>query len=119
MRIEVFGVIPSKSNSYKMGRGNFYRDDKVGQYEIDFHLQTGQIPKMTFDKNADLYVSYEFYLKNMSQDADNCEKTINDCLQKFNIISNDKKIIEHHAKKISDKMNPRAIITIKEIENEG
>ena len=115
MKFIVPGVVPSKANSYGMGRGNFYKKQEVKLYEADFHLQTALVKKHTFDKKDNLFVEYFFYLRNMGQDADNVEKTVNDCMQKCGIIENDKRIIKHTATKISDRINPRVEISIERL----
>jgi Holliday junction resolvase RusA-like endonuclease len=115
IKLIVFGVVPSKSNTYRIGRGSFYRNPKIKQYEDSFRVQTCRVKKNTFDKEAKLFVRYEFHVANMGQDSDNIENTINDCLQKCEIIPNDNKIIVHHTTKISCKSDPKIIVTIEEI----
>ena len=115
MKFIVLGVVPSKANSYGMGRGNFYKKHEVGKYEMDFKCQTATVPKHSFDKKDNLFVEYLFYLRNMGQDADNVEKTVNDCMQKCGIIENDKRIIKHTTTKISDRVNPRVEISIERV----
>ena len=112
IEIEVEGKVPSKSNTYGIGRGNFYKATVVDDYETTFFYQTLNVPKSTFKPDEYLCIEYWFYVKNMGQDADNIEKTVNDCLQKCCIIHNDKKIIEHHTYKIPDRKNPRIKLKI-------
>ena len=115
VKLEISGIVPSKSNTYRMGRGNFYKSEVVSDYESNFRWQTMRVPKNQFDKKANLFVTYDLYVGNMGQDSDNIEKTINDCLQKCEIIPNDNKIIVHHTIKSRDIKNPRVVVTIEEL----
>lgn len=113
VKFMVSGIVPSKANTYKRGRwGGIYVDAEVRKYQNDFDWQTKRVPKGEFDKKDDLKVAYKFYVSNMGQDADNIEKTVNDCMQKVGIIPNDKKIIKHTTEKIADKENPRIEVEI-------
>jgi len=111
----VNGIVPSKSNTYGFGKGNFYKAAKVRQYEADFAWQTKNVKKNTFEKDDKLYICYKCYVGNMAQDVDNILKTINDSLQKTEIIKNDKRIILHRAYKQRDKENPRVEIKIRKL----
>lgn len=117
IEFEVKGIVPSKANCYRKGRYSFYKDDKVKYYETDFRYQTQKVPKNTFCSDTALFIKYEFHIKNMRQDCDNIEKTVNDCLEKCEIIPNDKNILYHFTMKIQDRENPRVRISISELAN--
>ena len=110
----VMGKIPAKANKYLISRSRMYKDSSVTAYEESFMFQVAKVPKNHFNDKDRLKVNYEFYIDH-DCDADNMEKTVNDCMQKNAIIINDNRIDYHTTRKIKDK-NPRCIIQIEKLE---
>jgi Holliday junction resolvase RusA-like endonuclease len=88
----IHGNIPSKANTYKMAQGFFYKDKKVVQYEKDFAKQVTSMAKNKFGIKDCLSVELICYLKNKNHDLDNASKIILDCLQKNEVIPNDRQV---------------------------
>ena len=113
----ILGKVPSKSNCYKIikinGKSTIGKSAAVESYERKFFLQCKH-RKMRIKNYFALRLDV-FYETN-SPDLDNSLKVILDCLQKCEVIVNDRYCTEIHARKFVDKKNPRVEIVI-EIED--
>jgi Holliday junction resolvase RusA-like endonuclease len=114
------GNPPSKSNSYKIitiyGHGSLGKTPALRKYERDFALQ---IPE-TYKNQLTAYKWYRIYLAvyfdNNRQDLDNAAKIILDCLQKNEVVKNDRAVKFLGMAKYFDKTNPRVEIQIEGID---
>ena len=113
IHFEVEGKVPAKANKYKLCRGRIYKEAEVVNYERSFEFQTAKVQKGFFPDRARLQVVYQFFVGH-DCDADNMEKTVNDCMQKTGIIANDNKIDYHTCRKVKGSDRPRVVITISE-----
>lgn len=116
MIIELPFRIASKKNSKRIIMvGRYPRLISSKQY-LEFetkaikHLRQSY-PEAHFD--GFVYINYLFYMKGkIDADTDNMEASINDVLEKAGIITNDKYIVEHHAKKIAGAKDFRTVLEI-------
>ena len=122
LTLTIYGKVPAKSSSrkliynYKLGRQMIVSSDEVEQYEIDFEKQITSKYKNKFNPDSRLDVSIIWYTDSNRQDIDSPSKCIFDCLQKCEVIKNDNRIDEFYIVRGIDKLNPRIIITIEEIQ---
>jgi Holliday junction resolvase RusA-like endonuclease len=110
----VFGVVPSKSNSYRIVRINnasrIAKSKSVTNYEDSFILQC------TLYRNANIETDFNFYMDvfypSRRSDIDGSLKVVLDCLQKVNAIKNDNLCQKIVVRKFLDKSNPRVEFVI-------
>ena len=113
----IFGVVPSKSNSYKIikfgGHASLGKTPALTKYENSFFIQCHQY------RNANIAGYFELHLRvfypSERADLDNSLKIILDCLQKVKAIRNDNKCVKIIAEKYLDKERPRIEFFINEI----
>jgi Holliday junction resolvase RusA-like endonuclease len=84
------GNPPSKSNSYSIRGGHFYKKNNVSEYEKSFALQTLKVPKNLFNRKDSLSCKITWYRDSRRQDIDNIIKVLWDCMQNCCIIPNDR-----------------------------
>ena len=113
----IYGTIPSKSNSYTIGRVNdkpcIVKSNQMKAYERSFTKQCikyrGRSISTPFKLVCDVY--YPDY----SHDLDNSLKGLLDCLQYVGAITNDNLCVEILATRHYDKFKPRVEFEIQEI----
>lgn len=109
MEQKIIGQVPSKSNSYMIGKiGGHYtilKKAAVKRYERQFLLQCNHYRDW---KYGGLFkIAIDVFCSTMSHDLDNTLKVVLDCLQYCNAIKNDNQCIDIHARKFIDKKEPR------------
>lgn len=113
----IIGKVPSKSNSYKIikkdGKFSLAKKPALINYENAFGYQCHS--KNLMITGRFIFTADIFYEDNRP-DLDNSFKILLDCLQKFNVIKNDRSCVEIVARKHIDKKNPRVEFTIKELQ---
>ncbi len=121
MKQTILGVVPSKSNCYKIitryKNGKAYsslgKTDKLRAYERAFHLQCARY------RNAHIAEAFEFemdvFYPSARADLDNSLKVVLDCLQKAEAITNDRNCIGLKIRRFIDNANPRIEFTINPI----
>ena len=114
MKITILGSIPSKSNGYKVGGKNFYKDKKLVDYERSFALQLLQYTKQKCIEN-DFSIEVDVYYDSRRADLDNCFKILFDSLQKNELIKNDRYCQRIVANRHLDKLNPRVEFVLTEL----
>lgn len=116
-RAIVKGVVPSKSNSYRIitinGHASLTKTKAIKSYEESFLWQVGAIRDANIDEPFEFYL--DVYFPSKRSDLDGCFKAVLDCLQKAKVIKNDNNCCMIHARKFIDKENPRVEIEIKTI----
>lgn len=112
----IHGVVPSKSNCYRIGHKGLFKTKALTDYESRFFIQC-----KSRGRNVEGY--FEFHVKvfypSERADLDNAMKILLDCAQKCGVIKNDNKCIKIIAEKYLDKKNPRAefkIISVAQLE---
>lgn len=117
MKQVIYGLCPSKSNSYKIitvhGHGSLAKTPALRKYENDFFIQCNQYRNKNIEGYFELYV--DVFYPNQRSDLDNALKVIFDCLQKCKAIANDNKAVKIVAQKFLDKEKPRVEFEIKEV----
>lgn len=112
----IYGKPPSKSNNYHSGRyGQFYKDPKVKQYEMDFAKQIKARDKNKFPDKTRLWINIDWFTDSFRADIDGINKVIFDCLQKNGVIINDNRVDRLTEKRYIDKDCCRVEICICEI----
>ena len=106
----IYGVVPSKSNSYRIGGKFIYKTKALKDYEESFVSQC----KFYKDANiqGNLRIDIVVYYPNRRSDLDGVSKAVLDLLQKVNAFDNDNKVAELFLKKGLDKENPRIEFSI-------
>lgn len=115
----IHGHPPSKSNSYEIvnvgGRGTLAKTLQMRIYERDFGYQCTI-------KGAKISVPFrlavDVYFRSNRSDLDNSLKIILDCLQKYEVIVNDRQCVEIMARKFIDKEDPRIVFDVVPLEEE-
>ena len=110
----IIGNTPSKSNCYKiitikkkgkMPYSSLGKTKKLKDYENSFYQQVGKIRGQMID---DLFkFEIDVYYPSARADLDNSLKIVLDCLQKSEVIKNDNKCTDIHARRFIDRNNPR------------
>lgn len=118
MEIEtILGEVVAKANHYmavpdKQGGRRIIKDEAIRAYERAFKQQC--------TKYKDKRIAFPFYLyvkvfyRNANHDLDNSLKTLLDCLQYCNVITNDNLCVQIVAEKHRDPRNPRLEYGIRE-----
>lgn len=113
----IHGQVPSKANSYKVitikGHGALGKTKALTDYENAFYFEC---PLRDINIQSFFKVKIDVYFTSLSHDLDNAAKIILDCLQACKVIKNDNRCMELNMRKFKDAANPRAEITITEIE---
>ena len=121
-KIIIYGRVPSKSNSYKLGKMKsklgqpcfMYKAKGLTKYEEDFYIQLPpEIRGININKWFKLEV--DIYYPSKRLDLDNSLKIILDCLENSKVIKNDNLCARIEASKAIDKKNPRIEFMIKQI----
>lgn len=113
MKQIIQGLVPSKSNGYKIGQSGLFKTKVLTAYESAFYLQCNHYRNKNIDGFFELHL--EVYYPNMRSDLDGCLKIILDCLQKCKAVKNDNRAVKIIAQKFVDKTNPRIEFEIKEV----
>lgn len=112
-RVIIYGNVPQKSNSYRIGDKRLFKTSALTAYEDRFYLQMGAY------RNLNIQGFFEFninvYFPSMRSDLDNALKVCLDCLQRGGAIKNDNRCVKIVAQKFVDKNNPRIEFNINEI----
>lgn len=112
----IHGLIPSKSNQYKIitlnGHGSLAKTSAMKDFEKKFYLQCGYRNK-NIQGFFELYA--DVYFQSNQPDLDNSLKGLLDCLQSCRAIKNDRNCVKIVANKFIDKLNPRIEFTIVEV----
>lgn len=107
-RQTIYGLPPSKSNSYKIirirGIHTLGKTPATKKYEECFFMQCG-LRRANIDRRYKLTV--DVYFSSDRPDLDNALKVIQDCLQTCRAVKNDRLCSEIHARKLIDKEHPR------------
>jgi Holliday junction resolvase RusA-like endonuclease len=122
--IKILGNIPSKSNSYvpvtvgggydvqngKLVKGTsssaLKKGQKIRDYEMSFLAQLPwQYKGINYAQK--FAVVGKVFFKNKASDLDNALKIILDCLEKADVIENDRNCYAQLVEKVIDKENPR------------
>lgn len=108
----IYGVVPSKSNSYRIGHKGLFKTKALTDYEKSFYIQCSE-------RNRDLTGYFELTLRvfypNQRSDLDGALKIILDTLQTCKVIKNDNKCTKITAEKYLDPKNPRIEYLITEV----
>lgn len=111
----IYGLPPSKSNSYRIitihGHGSLAKTQATKKYEESFFMQCG-LRGANIDRRFKL--TMDVYFSSDRPDLDNSCKVVLDCLQAAKVIKNDRLCAEIHARKLIDKENPRIEFEIEE-----
>lgn len=108
----VFGDVPSKSNSYKIGVKRLYKTKEIISYEKNFVLQMGSYRGKKY-KYFELHV--KVFYSSWMPDMDNATKVIFDSLQAGEAIQNDRYCCAFDFKRRIDEDNPRIEFAITEL----
>ena len=117
INFKVYGSVPSKSNSYKLGVKNgkpiMFKSKMLTQYEKNFYLQT---PATARDKMLSglLAVYLNGYYTSNRLDLDNSAKILLDCMEAAKIFKNDNQVTSLFMNKFVDNINPRVEIAVME-----
>lgn len=114
----IYGVVPSKSNSYKIitigGHASLAKTSAMKEFEKRFYLQCGY-------RNRNIQGFFELYadvyFQSNQPDLDNSLKGLLDCLQSCKAIKNDRNCVKIVANKYIDKHNPRIEFTLVEVKD--
>lgn len=114
----VLGHCPRKSNSRRIVRMGTriasIKSKEALEYEQSFILQ---IPRK-LKKNIECKLALTAYIYYRSRRSDLSDELFCDCLEKADIIKNDRQIAEKHLFCLVDKDNPRIEFTLDEIEDD-
>ena len=111
MEIEtIYGQVIAKANNYqavpgKDGQKRIIKNDRIREYEKSFCLQCKKYRGKRISGRFKLFI--RVWHGNIRFDLDNALKTILDCLQMVEAITNDSLCFEIHAEKRIDRRNPR------------
>lgn len=116
----IYGQVVAKANNYKAvpdkstGGRRIIKSEEVRKYERNFAQQCKIYRNRKINGIFKLLIAV--YQKNQRYDLDNSIKTVLDCLQQVNAITNDSLCYHIVAEKRIDRQNPRIVFAIKEIE---
>jgi Holliday junction resolvase RusA-like endonuclease len=113
MRQVIKGVVPSKSNCYRIGHKGLFKTKALTDYEKAFYLQCNLYRNKNFTGLFEFHIDV-YYPANRA-DLDNSLKVTLDCLQTVKAIKNDNNCVKITAEKYVDKTNPRIEFIIKEV----
>ena len=108
MEFILIGKVPSKKNSYKQGRGHWYKPKEITDWEDDVSKQIMELrlPKMAGKFKAE----YVFILHTDRQDLDNMVVSLNDALQNNGIVDNDRHIMKIDCEKVINKQTKEKVL---------
>ena len=110
----IYGVVPSKSNSYRINGRFIYKTKALKDYEASFIEQCKVYKDANIEGN--LRIDIKVYYPNRKSDLDGVTKAVLDLLQKVNAFDNDNKVAELFLKKGLDKENPRIEFSIQVVD---
>lgn len=115
----IYGQVIGKANHYlavpdSSGGKRIIKDDLIRAYERSFVQQCKLYKNRLIDGRFKLQV--KVYFLSSANDLDNAVKTILDCLQMCNAITNDNNCYDIHAIKRVDANNPRVVFSLIEEE---
>lgn len=115
----IYGQVISKANNYQVGNNRhgaryIIKSPEIRAYERAFCLQCKIYKGKHIDGHFTLFVAV--YESSVRYDLDNALKTILDCLQMVDAISNDNLCMKIIAEKRIDRNNPRVVFAIQEHE---
>lgn len=115
----VFGEVVAKANHYiavpdGQGGKRIIKDKAIREYERAFCKQIEKYRNKNISSRFALYI--EVFFSNIQHDLDNSLKTVLDCLQYCNAITDDVYCVAIHAEKHRDSQNPRVVFAIEEKE---
>ena len=119
MEIEtIFGQIVAKANHYQAvpgrnGAKRIIKDEKIRAYERSFMQQCVKYRNRRISSRFRLFV--RVWHSSIRFDLDNSLKTLLDCLQMVEAITNDKLCFQIEAEKHIDKRNPRVEFALLEV----
>ena len=111
--VTIYGNVPQKSNSYRIGDKRLFKTKALTDYESAFYLQMGAYRNLNIEGFFEFYI--DVYFPSMRSDLDNAMKVCLDCLQRGNAIKNDNRCVKMVAQKFVDKVNPRIEFSIREV----
>ncbi len=109
----IFGNVVSKANHYLNTKHGIIKDVRIRSYEKRFKMQCKH---KGANINVPFRLSVSVFYDSKKCDLDNSLKTILDCLQDNEVISNDNLCVEIVARKAIDKQHPKAVITIEPLQ---
>lgn len=110
----ILGVVPSKSNSYRIAGRFIYKTKALKDYEQSFINQCIKYKNANIEGN--LRITLRAYYPNRKSDLDGVTKAVLDLLQKVNAFENDNKVAELFLFKALDKDNPRIEFNIETVD---
>lgn len=115
----IYGQVVSKANNYQVGNnqhGTRYiiKSAEIRAYERTFCLQCKIYKGRHINGHFTLFVAV--YESSVRYDLDNALKTILDCLQMVDAITDDNLCMRIVAEKHIDRKNPRVVFAIQEHE---
>lgn len=115
----ILGQIVSKANSYLVGKSSkgtryIMKSREIRAYERSFCSQCSLYKGKHIDGHFTLFVTV--YESSRRYDLDNALKTLLDCLQMVDAISDDNLCTRIVAEKHLDRSNPRVVFAIQEHE---
>lgn len=119
MEIEtIFGQIVAKANHYQAvpgrnGERRIIKDDKIRAYERSFMEQCTKYRNRRISSRFRLFV--RVWHSSVRFDLDNSLKTLLDCLQMVEAITDDKLCFQIEAEKHIDKYHPRIEFALLEV----
>ena len=114
----IYGQVIGKSNNYIIGNSgesrHIIKNPQIREYESIFARQCKLYRDKRISGRFTLFVAV--YQSSIRYDLDNSLKTVLDCLQMVNAITNDSQCFKIVAEKRLDKVNPRVVFSIEETE---
>ena len=113
------GQIPSKANCYQavpdnQGGRRIIKNAAIRKYEVSFNRQCTIYRNKRIDKSFVLVV--HVFESKLTYDLDNALKTLLDCLQYAEAITNDNLCVGIKAVKHLDRQNPRIVFALQQLE---
>lgn len=114
----IYGQIVAKANHYmsvpgKFGKKHIIKDEKIRAYERSFMTQCKIYRNKRISSRFRLFV--KVWHSSTRFDLDNSLKTLLDCLQSVNAITDDNLCFQIEAEKRIDKYHPRIEFAIMEV----
>jgi Holliday junction resolvase RusA-like endonuclease len=109
--ITILGQVPSKSNGYRIANNRLYKSIQLKEYEVSFEWQIRKHKGYMIAEPFEIWI--DVYFQSNRSDLDNAAKVILDCLQKNQIIENDRLCSVLVMRKHIDKLDPRIEFHIK------
>jgi len=119
MKLTILGQLPRKSNSRRIvpvkgtNRHRSIKSQQALDYEDDFNKQL--VARQRQNLEGDLEITGTIYYQ--SKRSDLSEELLFDCLERADVISNDRMVVHKNIWKKIDRKNPRVEIEINQLEN--